>query len=223
MKKTGYIFGAIVVLVAYMLSACGVSGLQAAVAQEQFVEDIQSQDVAYTGLIQAINGSQWTINGVEVTVEPSVVQGGPFIVGDTVKVEGMVSSDGGLVVVQVESPSAADLSDLPGLGETTGVLADDDNNNSNTNINGDDDDDDNTNANENSNINGDDDDDDDNANLNANSNTNDDDDDDDDNANSNTNDDDDDDDDNTNNNNTNDDDDDDDDSTNTNTNVDDDD
>jgi len=208
-KNKSFAFRAIVLLIAYLLSACGASGLQSAGSQEKFVEESQSQDVAYTGVVEAISGSQWIINGVEVTVEPSVIQGGPFIVGDTVKVEGMVRSDGVLVVVQLESPTAADLTGLPGLGDSVDTVADDDNSNSNNNTNGDDDD--NTNGNANSNINGDDDDDD-NTNGNANINTNGDDDDDDDNtngnANNNTNGDDDDDDDN-NNNNTNDDDDDD--------------
>jgi len=211
MKKKSYTFRAIFLVLSYLLSACGAVGLQGAGNQEQSVVQVQSQDIAYTGVIEAINGSQWMINGVEVTVEPSVIQGGPFIVGDTVKVEGTVSSDGLVVVMQVQSPTAADLTGLPALGDSVDAVADD-NNNSNVNTNGDDDDNQNTNLNTNNNTNGDDDDDD-NTNLNANNNTNGDDDDDNTNTNANTNGDDDDDDDNNNNtnNNTNGDDDDDDD------------
>jgi len=216
-KKKSYAFRAIFLVISYLLSACGAVGLQSVGNQEQSVVQVQSQEIAYTGVIEAINGSQWMINGVEVTVEPSVIQGGPFIVGDTVKVEGTVSSDG-LVVMQVQSPTAADLTGLPALGDSVDAVADD-NNNSNINTNSDDDDNQNTNLNTNNNTNGDDDDDD-NTNLNANTNTNGDDDDNTNlNANNNTNGDDDD----SNNNNTNDDDDDDDNSNNTNSSDDDDD
>jgi len=208
MKKQRVIFGTIFLLTTYLLSACGAVRLPVARDQEEFVVQTQSQDsyfeAAYTGVIEAINGSQWMINGVEVTVDPSVIQGGPFIVGDMVKVEGNVSSDGLFVVSQVLSPTASDLTGLPALGSSLDSAIGDDNDNSNENTNentnnntngddntngnindntnDDDDDDDNTNGNINDNNNGDDDDDD-NTNGNINDNNNDDDDDDNTNAN----------------------------------------
>lgn len=193
MKKRLYGFGLLFLITAYLLSACGTADLPDTVESGQIVVQAQSQDstfeVAYTGVVEAINGSLWTINGVELTIDPSVIQDGTFIVGDTVKIEGNVSSDGSFIVSQVSSPTASDLTGLSVLGS----LSDDDNDNNNTNEN----------INSNLNTNFDDDlnnntvsyDDNDNTNSNANS------DDDDDNTNNNTNSDDDD----STNNNTNDD------------------
>jgi hypothetical protein len=190
MKKQRVIFGTIFLLTTYLLSACGAVRLPVARDQEEFVVQTQSQEsyfeAAYTGVIEAINGSQWMINGVEVTVDPSVIQGGPFIVGDMVKVEGNVSSDGLIVVSQVLSPTASDLTGLPALGSSLDSAIGDDNDNSNENTNNNTNGDDNTNGNINDNTN-DDDDDDDNTNGNINDNNNGD-DDDDDNTNGNIND-----------------------------------
>jgi hypothetical protein len=216
MEKRSYVFGTIFLIAAYLLSACNAVAIPDSGDLVQIDGQAQSQDltseVAYTGVIEAINGSQWLINGVELTVGSSMIQGGPFIVGDTVRVEGNVSSDGSLIVSQVLSPTASDLSGLPALGVSADVATGDGNDNSNDNTN--DNSNDNTNDNSNDNTN-----DDDNDNDNTNDNSNDD-DDDDDNSNDNTNDDDDDDD--NSNDNTNDDDD-DDDNSNDNTNDDDDD
>ena len=130
------------VLASMLLGAC-------AAAPASGSSKVETASVAYTGTIESISGTQWIVNGQTITVDPSVVRDGPFSVGDTVKVEVDVNQDGSITVTRVETPSSADLSDLPSLG----------NDNSNGNSN-----DDNSNGNTN----------DDNSNLNANGNTNDD-------------------------------------------------
>ena len=130
------------VLASMLLGAC-------AAAPASGSSKVETASVAYTGTIESISGTQWIVNGQTITVDPSVVRDGPFSVGDTVKVEVDVNQDGSITVTRVETPSSADLSDLPSLG----------NDNSNGNSN-----DDSSNGNTN----------DDNSNLNANGNTNDD-------------------------------------------------
>jgi len=210
MKTRLYAFGIAALVTTYLLSACGAATLPVTSDQDKIDVQTRSQDstfeVAYTGVIEAIDGSQWMINGVELTIDSSVIQGGPFIVGDTVKIEGNFNSDGSFVVSQVLSPSPSDLTSLSVLGGSEDATTDNDNTNENINSNSNANDDDTINDNTNS------DDDDDSTNNNTNS------DDDDDSTNNNTNSDDDDDD-NTNNNTSSDDD----DSTNSNTNSDDDD
>ena len=72
--------------------------------------------VAFTGIVESMAGDQWVINGQTVTVDPVVVRDGPFAVGDQVKVEGAVNSDGSFTVSRVEAPTAGDLSSLPPFG-----------------------------------------------------------------------------------------------------------
>ncbi|GAB4568844.1 MAG: hypothetical protein Fur0017_12740 [Anaerolineales bacterium] len=62
--------------------------------------------VEFTGVIEAIEGNQWTINGQVITVEPTMLKDGPFQVGDTVKVEVEVQGDGSVVTTRVERPVA---------------------------------------------------------------------------------------------------------------------
>ena len=178
-----FFFTTVVMLAAYVLSACGGVPQQAGQPSgEQAAIKVRAVEVAYTGVIEAINGNEWTVNGQVLSVDPSAVRDGPFQAGDTVKVEGEVNPDGSLTILRVEAPSPSDLTDLPQLGDgntNTNANTNDDNANDNGNENDDD------NANSNSN---DDDEDDDNANANSN----DDDDDDDSNSNGNSNDDDDD-------------------------------
>ena len=184
-----FFFTTLVLLAAYVLSACGGLPQQADQSSgDQAAIKVRAVEVAYTGVIDAISGTEWTVNGQVLSVDPSVVRDGPFQAGDTVKVEGEVNQDGSITVKRVEAPSPADLTDLPQLGDDNANINDNtnddnsnENTNDNTNVNGNDNDDDN-NANGNSNDN--DDDDDDNANSNSNDN---DDDDDDDNSNSNSN------------------------------------
>ena len=195
--KTRYFFTTLVLLMAYLLSACGGTLPQAGqpsveqASGDQAAVKVRAVEVAFTGVVEAIDGNAWTVNGQVLSVDPAVVRDGPFQVGDRIKVEGTVNEDGSLSIARVEAPTAADLVDLPQLGSGDDNANDNLNSNDNLNTN------DNLNANDNANINDDNmngnDNDDDDANTNINGNSNDDDDDDDhSNANSNSNDDDDD-------------------------------
>lgn len=140
-------------LIAVLVSACG--GAMPAGSSAGSDKPLASL-VEFTGVIEAIDGNQWTINGQTITVDPSVLNDGPFAVGDTVKVEAEVQADGSVVVTRVEAPALptdaptevnANLND-----NTNSVNSNLDNANLNSN--------DNTNSNgmgENSNDNGDDD------------------------------------------------------------------
>lgn len=156
----------VIMLVAYLLSACG--GLPQQAAQpsgEQAGLKVRASVVAYTGVVEAINGTEWTVNGQVLSVDPVVVQDGPFQVGDTIKIEGSVNPDGTITVSGVGAPLATDLIDLPQIGDPPvgGVINDNTNDNTNVNNNANDNsNDDDSNANGNSN--------DDDSNSNGNSN-----------------------------------------------------
>ena len=72
--------------------------------------------VAFIGIVDSIVGDQWVISGTTVTVDPDVVQDGPFAVGDQVKVEGIVGTDGSFTVTRVEAPTPQDVSTLSPFG-----------------------------------------------------------------------------------------------------------
>lgn len=172
--KGRFFFITVLVLVAYMLSACG-GALQPAgeSSGDQAALKVRAVEVAFTGVVEAMNGNEWTVNGQVLSVDPAVVRDGPFQVGDTIKVEGTVNADGSLSISRVEVPSAADLTTLPQLGNdnananSNDANSNDANANSNANSNDANDNDTNTNANGNAN-------DDDSNNVNSNLNDNDD-------------------------------------------------
>lgn len=94
----------LVVFTTLLVSAC--SGVPASMESATGGKG-QASVVEYTGVIQAINGNQWTINNQIVTVDPALYQDGPFQVGDTVKVEVEVAQDGTVLVTRLELPSTA--------------------------------------------------------------------------------------------------------------------
>ncbi|MDO8753814.1 MAG: DUF5666 domain-containing protein [Anaerolineales bacterium] len=102
MKKVTRVFLFVMALTALLISACG----GAATATSAGSGKGQASLVEFTGVIEAMDGNQWTIGGQVITVDPSVLRDGPFIVGDTVKVEFEVQADGSMVVTRVEAPVA---------------------------------------------------------------------------------------------------------------------
>lgn len=116
MEKQRYGFGLLFHKTAYLLSACGMADLPDSGDSGHIFVQAQSQDstfeIAYAGVVEANFGSLWTINGVELNIEPSVIQDGSFIVGKMVKIEENVSSDGSFTVSQVSFPTASDLTSL---------------------------------------------------------------------------------------------------------------
>lgn len=173
-KQIRFLFVA-AALIAILINACGAVPAGSSVGSDKPLASL----VEFTGVIEAIDGNQWTINGQTITVDPSVLRDGPFAVGDTVKVEAEVQADGSVVVTRVEAPAVPtdDNTNAVNSNLDNANLNSNDNTNSNSNANDDDEDDDNSN----------DDDDEDDDDEDDNSNDDDDDDDEDDNSNSNTN------------------------------------
>lgn len=152
MKKMSLKLFLAVMTFALLLSACG-----GAVSAEPTAGKAQAALVQFTGIIEAMDGDQWTVNGQVLTVDPSLLGGKTFNVGDTIEMEVEVQSDGAVVVKRVngsddDNSNDDDDSDLNGNSNDDANVNDDDNLNSNddddTNSNtGNDNDDDDTNSN----------------------------------------------------------------------------
>ena len=99
--------GGLIVLVGILLSACAPSASPAAPANGGGGKSLS--DVTFTGVIENMTGDQWTINGQMIKVDQSILQDGPYAVGDTVTVEAVIADDGSVTAQRVEIPSAADL------------------------------------------------------------------------------------------------------------------
>ena len=106
MKKLFKILIPMLVLATLLISAC--AGAAAPVDTSTGGGKAVASPVEFTGVIEAIDGNQWTVGGQVITVDPSVLSGGPFIVGDTIKVEAEVQADGSIVVTRVEASVVED-------------------------------------------------------------------------------------------------------------------
>jgi hypothetical protein len=110
--KTFKLFWVMVILGGLLLSACaGAPASEAVPAAGSAGSDKAISEVVFTGAIESMNGDQWTINGQTIKVDPSVLRDGPFVIGDTVKVQAHVAADGSVTAKRVESPSAVDLAE----------------------------------------------------------------------------------------------------------------
>jgi hypothetical protein len=121
------------------LSACGAIAATPMIASET----AGALPVAFIGIVDSIAGDQWVISGTTVTVDPDIVQDGPFVVGDQVKVEGIVNTDSSFTVTRVEDPTPQDVSTLSPFGNDNtndaninDANVNDDNSNANFNDNG---------------------------------------------------------------------------------------
>lgn len=103
MKRKSYLFLLVMVLIAMFASACGAAPAASEGPSIGGSKPLASL-VEFTGVIEAIEGNQWTVNGQVIMVEPSVISGAAWKVGDTVKVEAEVQADGSVVVTRVKSP-----------------------------------------------------------------------------------------------------------------------
>lgn len=114
---------------ALVLSACGAG---AAVPTSTPIVTASAgggaMPVSFIGIVDSITGDQWVISGTTVTVDPSIVRDGPFNVGDQIKVEGFVHSDGSFTVSRVELPTPQETATLPPFGN-------DNSNDGGTNVN----------------------------------------------------------------------------------------
>ncbi len=129
------------VLSTLLVSAC--TGVSAPLSNSGGSK-VEAALVEFTGVIEAINGDQWTVGGQVITVDPSVLRDGPFNVGDTIKVEVDVQQDGSIVVTRVETSEAADTLDENNSDDGQVNDDDGDNNNSDDGLIDDDDGDDNS-------------------------------------------------------------------------------
>jgi Domain of unknown function (DUF5666) len=89
-------------IAAYLLAACGGTLPSSAVPAKG--PKVEASIVAFTGIVEAINGTQWTVSGQTLTLDPQVSLDPNIQVGDSVKVEGNVSADGSVIALKVESP-----------------------------------------------------------------------------------------------------------------------
>src|SRR5512134_3406908 len=104
----------VLVISTFVLSACGAAAATA--APNVGAGRVEALPVAFVGIVDSIAGDQWVISGTTVTVDPAVVRDGPFAVGDQVKVEGIVNTDGSFTVSRVEVPTPQDVSTLSPFG-----------------------------------------------------------------------------------------------------------
>jgi Domain of unknown function (DUF5666) len=174
MKKLSYVLVLVLAITAMLISACGGSAAVSAPDSSAVGGGKpRASHVEFTGVIESIAGTEWTVSGQKITVDPALVPDGTFAVGDTVKVEVQVQADGSMVVSQVQAPGDDDNSNDVNSNDVNSndvnsndVNSNDDNSNLNSNDSNSNDDNSNVNSNDdNSNDdNGNDDSDDDNGN-----------------------------------------------------------
>lgn len=145
MKKQSKFLLILAALFAMILSACGGTAATETETSAGANKPLASL-VQFTGVIDAIDGNQWTVNGQVITVDPVVVRDGTFKVGDTVKVEGEVQADGTLVVTRVELPTDASNSNDDNENDDNSNADNSNSSNANSNSNSSNSNDDNSNG-----------------------------------------------------------------------------
>jgi hypothetical protein len=98
-------------IAAYLLTACG-GTLPSSTASAKGPK-VDASIVAFTGIVEAMNGTQWTVSGQTLTLDPQVSLDPNIGLGDRVKVEANVSADGSVVALKVESPANDDVVSTP--------------------------------------------------------------------------------------------------------------
>ncbi|GAB4538785.1 MAG: hypothetical protein Fur002_02840 [Anaerolineales bacterium] len=106
MKKQSFSILVLFVLFTMLVSACAPAGAPAASASSVGGGRARG-DIVIEGPIEAINGSQWTVNGQTFTVPQELTQGGSFQVGDTVVLEAKVLNNGAAQLTSVKQSASA--------------------------------------------------------------------------------------------------------------------
>jgi hypothetical protein len=101
-------------ITAFLLAACG-GTLSQATDRANSPRMETRNVVAFTGIVEAMNGTQWTIGGQTVTLDPQVSLDPDITAGDEVKVEANVSADGGVVALNVESSARDEIAATPSV------------------------------------------------------------------------------------------------------------
>ena len=96
---------------AYFLSACGGTLPQSTTSVK--ASNGQANLVAFTGIVEAMNGSQWTVSGQQMTVDQQASLDPNITVGDRVRVEASVSAEGTVAVLKVETSANDDIISTP--------------------------------------------------------------------------------------------------------------
>ena len=107
MKKQSKFLLILAALFAMILSACGGTAATETETSAGANKPLASL-VQFTGVIESINGNQWTINGQVYTVSDDLLDDDSFEVGDSIEVEAEVQADGTVVVRNISQPGSAD-------------------------------------------------------------------------------------------------------------------
>jgi hypothetical protein len=97
-------------IAAYFLAACG-GTLPTSIALAQ-APKVQANVVAFSGVVEAMNGSDWTVGGQKFTLGSQAAIDPNIVLGDEVRVEANVSADGAVVALKVETTKNDDSSTL---------------------------------------------------------------------------------------------------------------
>jgi len=79
-------------------------------------------EIEFTGAVESIAGADWTIGGVAVLIAPGTEINGYPRVGDTVKVHGLLQSDGSMLAFEIDGSPAAGSPPEAGETEFTGTV-----------------------------------------------------------------------------------------------------
>jgi hypothetical protein len=93
----------LVLMLAYALSAC--SGVPAGPGGPS-PQNGQSQEVVFSGTVEAIGAGQWTVSGQAISLSSATAVDASIQVGDNVKVEAVVDQDGAVSAVRIEGANA---------------------------------------------------------------------------------------------------------------------
>ena len=127
-KSMRYVVLSVLMVAVYSLSACS-GAIPSLATGRSGAPKVQADTVAFTGMVETMNGNQWVVGGKTVSVDASLVSSN-IQVGDTIRVEGKAGLDGMIVATSVKpySPNSAtetsdpsatvEPSETPGPSET---------------------------------------------------------------------------------------------------------
>jgi hypothetical protein len=116
-------------LIAMLVSACGGTATETSAGGDK----PRASLVEFTGVIESMDGNQWTINGQVFTVSDDLLDNGSFVVGDTIEVKAEVQEDGTVVVTDVSQPGSSDDNSNDDNGNDDNSNDDDNGNDDNSN------------------------------------------------------------------------------------------
>ncbi|NWF62970.1 MAG: hypothetical protein HXY38_01580 [Chloroflexi bacterium] len=120
---------------AMLVSACGGTATETSAGGNK----PRASLVEFTGVIEAMDGNQWTINGQVFTITDDLLDDDSFVVGDTIEVKAEVQADGSVVVTNVSQPGSADDNSNDDNGNDDNSNADNGNDDNSNDDNGNDD------------------------------------------------------------------------------------